>query len=60
MVKQGNALGRVLAQDEVREAMKEADIELILERAREKFPNSKLRIISDDTRRGHTIRSPAR
>lgn len=39
---------RYLVHWEVREAMTEVDIELILERAREKFPDAKPRIISDN------------
>lgn len=33
---------------EIRESMKEADVETIIERAREKFPDAKPRIISDN------------
>ena len=34
--------------DVIREAMKESDVEIILQRAREKFPDAKPRIISDN------------
>jgi transposase InsO family protein len=33
---------------EIRESMREADVEVILERAREKFPEAKARVISDN------------
>ena len=33
---------------EIRESMTEADVEIVLQRAREKFPNENLRIISDN------------
>jgi putative transposase len=39
---------RYIAHWEIKEAMTEADIELILEKAREKFPDKKPRIISDN------------
>ena len=39
---------RFIAHWEIREAMKEADAELVLQRAREKFPLARPRIISDN------------
>jgi len=39
---------RAIVHWEIREAMKEADVECILERARERFPGAKPRIISDN------------
>ncbi len=39
---------RAIVHWEIREAMTEADIECVLERAREKFPDKKPRIISDN------------
>lgn len=39
---------RYIVHWEIREAMKEADVEIILERAREKYPTAKPRIISDN------------
>ena len=33
---------------EIRESMREADVEVVLERAREKFPEAKARVISDN------------
>ena len=39
---------RFLVQSELRESMKEADIEMILERAKEKYPEARPRIISDN------------
>jgi transposase InsO family protein len=37
-----------MAHWEIGESMKEADVEMIVQRAREKFPNAKPRIISDN------------
>jgi putative transposase len=39
---------RYIVHWEIREAMKEQDVEIILQKAREKFPNTKPRIISDN------------
>jgi transposase InsO family protein len=39
---------RYIVHWEIREAMTEADIEIILQRARERFPNKKPRVISDN------------
>ena len=39
---------RYIVHDEIRESMKEADVEIILQRAREKFPDATPRIISDN------------
>ena len=39
---------RYIAHWEIRESMKEAEVEIILQRAREKFPNASPRIISDN------------
>ena len=39
---------RLIVHWEIREAMKEADVECIIQRAREKFPDAKPRIISDN------------
>ena len=39
---------RFLVHSEIRESMKEADIEIVLERAREKYPEARPRIISDN------------
>jgi len=39
---------RFLVHWDLREAMKEADVEMILERAKEKYPDAKPRIISDN------------
>jgi transposase InsO family protein len=39
---------RYVVHKEIRESMTEADVEIILERAREKFPEAKPRIISDN------------
>ncbi len=46
---------RYLVHWEIRESMTEADIEMILQRAREQFPRASPRIISDN---GHSL-SPA-
>jgi transposase InsO family protein len=43
-----DGFSRFIVHWELRESMKEADIELILQRAREHFPNEKPRIISDN------------
>lgn len=39
---------RAIVHHEIREAMKEADVELILQRAREKHPEARPRVISDN------------
>ena len=39
---------RFLVHSEIRESMKEADVEIVLERAREKYPDARPRIISDN------------
>jgi transposase InsO family protein len=39
---------RYIVHCEIRESMKEADVEIVLQRAREKFPNEKPRVISDN------------
>ncbi len=41
---------RAIIHWEIRESMKEADVELIIERARERFPGFKPRMISDNGR----------
>jgi putative transposase len=43
-----DGFSRYIVHWEIREAMTEADIEIILQRAREKFPDAKPRIISDN------------
>ncbi len=43
-----DGFSRYIVHWEIREAMKESDVEIILQRAREKFPNAKPRIISDN------------
>ena len=43
-----DGFSRYIVHWEIREAMTEADVEIILQRAREKFPNAKPRIISDN------------
>jgi transposase InsO family protein len=43
-----DGFSRYIVHWEIREAMTEADIEIILERAREKFPNEHPRVISDN------------
>lgn len=43
-----DGFSRMIVHWEIREAMTEKDIELILERAREKFPGARPRIISDN------------
>ena len=43
-----DGFSRYIVHWEIREAMTEADIEIILERAREKFPDARPRIISDN------------
>ena len=43
-----NGHSRFLVHWDLRESMKEADIEMILERAKEKYPQAKPRIISDN------------
>jgi transposase InsO family protein len=39
---------RFIVHSEVRESMKESDVEIVLQKAREKFPNAKPRIITDN------------
>ena len=39
---------RYIVHWELRESMKEADVEIVLQRAREKFSDAKSRIISDN------------
>jgi len=39
---------RFIIQSEVRESMKESDVEIVLQKAREKFPDAKPRIITDN------------
>jgi putative transposase len=41
-------MGRFLVHWDPRESMKEAEIEMILERAKEKYPEARPRIISDN------------
>lgn len=43
-----DGFSRFIVHWEIREAMKESDVEIILQRAREKFPDAKPRIISDN------------
>ena len=43
-----DGFSRYIVHWEIREAMKESDVEIILQRAREKFPNAEPRIISDN------------
>jgi putative transposase len=43
-----DGFSRYIVHWEIREAMKESDVEIILQRAREKFPNAIPRIISDN------------
>jgi len=43
-----DGFSRYIVHWEIREAMKESDVEIILQRAREKFPDAKPRIISDN------------
>ena len=43
-----DGFSRYIVHWEIREAMKESDVEIILQRAREKFPDTKPRIISDN------------
>jgi len=43
-----DGFSRYIVHWEIREAMKESDVEIILQRAREKFPEAKPRIISDN------------
>jgi transposase InsO family protein len=43
-----DGFSRYLVHWEIREAMKESDVEIILQRAREKFPHARPRIISDN------------
>jgi transposase InsO family protein len=39
---------RFIVHSEIRESMKEADVEIVLQKAREKFPHAKPRIITDN------------
>ena len=43
-----DGFSRFIVHWEIREAMKESDVEIILQRAREKFPDARPRIISDN------------
>ena len=43
-----DGFSRYIVHWEIREAMKESDVEIILQRAREKFPDATPRIISDN------------
>ena len=43
-----DGFSRYIVHWEIREAMKESDVEIILQRAREKFPDARPRIISDN------------
>ena len=43
-----DGFSRYIVHWEIREAMKESDVEIILQRTREKFPDAKPRIISDN------------
>jgi len=43
-----DGFSRYIVHWEIRETMKESDVEIILQRAREKFPDAKPRIISDN------------
>lgn len=43
-----DGFSRYIVHWEIREAMKESDVEIILQRAREKFPDAKPQIISDN------------
>jgi transposase InsO family protein len=43
-----DGFSRYVVHWEIREAMKESDVEIILQRAREKFPDAKPRLISDN------------
>ncbi len=43
-----DGFSRAIVHWEIREAMKEVDVEIILQRAREKFPQAKPRIITDN------------
>ena len=43
-----DGLSRYIVEWDIRESMTEMDVEIILQRAREKFPNAKPRIISDN------------
>ncbi len=43
-----DGFSRTIVHWEIRQAMKESDIEIILERAKEKFPDARPRIISDN------------
>ncbi len=43
-----DGFSRYIVHWEIREAMKESDVEIILQRAKEKFPDAKPRVISDN------------
>jgi transposase InsO family protein len=43
-----DGFSRFIVHWEIREAMRETDVELVLQHAREKYPGSEPRIISDD------------
>jgi len=43
-----DGFSRYIVHWEIRESMKESDVEIVLQRAREKFPNARPRIISDN------------
>lgn len=43
-----DGMSRAIVHWEIREAMKETDVEIIIERARDRFPGAKPRIISDN------------
>jgi len=43
-----DGFSRYIVHWEIRESMKEADVEIVLQRAREKFPDARPRIISDN------------
>ena len=38
----------ILSTSEIRESMKEGEIEIIIERAKEQYPNTRSRVISDN------------
>ena len=43
-----DGMSRFIVHGEIRESMKEADVEIVLQRAREKFPETRGRVISDN------------
>jgi len=51
---------RAIVHWEIRETMKEADVECILERARERYPGAKPRIISDNGPSSSEIACPSK